>query len=296
MREFVKRAASVLVASVLVLGGLGLVGCGSSGPKNAQQLLERYMANENHDNYHSDFNMDYKISMLGQDIPIVLAFTIDMAGDNGHGTLNMDAMGRATESELYVQKEDDKYVQYTKGKDDDTWTKTSVDVRNFTDSVVNDELLSDAEFNKVNEGYTLSVSGDKFMEALSASSLNVTELFSQLGGEETMADAFKNSKAVYTFNKDCLLTNLVFMVNFEHSYGEDASATDGETTSLTITMDMNVSMELSDYGTVEEAKVAVPDEVKKNAVNTGDLNEELAELVSDNESDSAESSNEESGN
>lgn len=294
MREFVKRAASVLVASVLVLGGLGLAGCGSNDPKNAQELLGRYMANESHDNYHCDFNMDYKISMFGQDIPIVLAFSMDMAGDNGHGTLNTDAMGRATESELYIQKENDKYAQYSKGKDDDTWIKTSTNARNAADSVVNDALLSDAEFAKIDEGYTLTVPGDKFMEALSASGLNVTEMFSQLGGEKTVADAFKDSSAVYTFNKDCLLTDLVFIVNFEYSYGEDASTINDETISLKITMDMDMSMKLSDYGTIDEAKVAVPDDVKKNAVNTGDLNEELAELVSGNESSNAESTNEES--
>lgn len=262
----------------------GLVGCGSSEPKNAKELLERYMANQNHDNYHCDLGMDYEISMFGQAIPITLAFNIDMAGDTGHGNLSKDAMGRDTESELYVQKEDDKYVQYSKNKDDEKWTKTSIDVRNVTDSIVNGKLLNDAEFAKTDEGYTLAIPGNTFMEALSASGMNVTEIISQLGGEAKVADSFKNTNAVYTFNKDCLLTDLTYVVNFVYSYGGDASAIENETISPKITMHMNLNMKLSDYGTIDETKVTVPEDVKKNAVNTGNLFEELTGLVNGEES------------
>lgn len=281
MFTFGKRAAAFIAASALALSGLAGCGGGPAEPTNAQELLERFEQAENHDNFHAVLDYDVEMNVLGQSIPITIKMDMDCAGEAAHGDLTMSGMGQEMASELYVEKDGDTYMQYSStGEGDDvTWAKSEVD-SSAIESLTDEELLADAEFAKTDDGYTLTVPGDKLMEAMAASGADMSELFDSLG-DDSLKDALADADAVYTFDSDCMLTGFTYDLDFDYDYSADADAdADADSTAaLTMNMKMSITMTVSDYGSVKAEDVAVPEDVKKSAGEASATIEEINPLA-----------------
>lgn len=292
MNTFIKRTLSIVVVCTMAL--VGLVACGPSEPTSAQEVIERYSAHENYRNYHTNVAMDYEIEVLGQNMPITIKLDADVADDDAHATVVMEALGQKQNLEMYITKEEDAIVQYQSSSDekDATWTKTTLDAGSFTDQIISQDILNEAEFEKVEDGYTLTVPGEKLMDVLASSGVDLSGLLSELG-DAGFGDAIKDSKVVYTFDKDCLLTGCTYNVDFDYSYGDDVSASndsDGSSSAIQLTMSMKMNMDvvISDYGKTDPVAVEVPKDVRENAVDMGELTESFEELTELTESNAAD--------
>lgn len=280
MNRLFKQITAFLVVGIIALGGL--VACGQPEPTSTKDVIERYTAATNRDNYHADLTMDIDISLFGQAMTMSVKSATDVAGDDAHGTTEMSALGQNATYEVYVTKEGDKVVQYQSdtSKDEKSWVKTTLDSGYFTNSLMAQEILGEGEFAKTDNGYTITVPGEKFLSALSSSGVNLDSLLGSTNNE-TMKEALKDSTAVYTFDKDCMLTGCTFNAEFDYSYGnsdpDSSSDTAGFSISAGIKMSMNLTM--SGYGSVDATKVATPEDVKSAAIDTGTLEDSLNELT-----------------
>ena len=284
MHAFIKRAASIVFASALALGGLAGCNAGPAEPTNAKELMERFEATENHDNFHSDTDINCEISVLGQTVPVTAKMSMDSLGDAAYGTTTGEAMGQNISSETYVEKNGDKYTTYTSSGEgaDKVWTKTETDTGSLSSQIVSDKLLDGAEFAKTDAGYTLTIPGDKLLETISSSGMDLSSLVGN-SGDTSIMDSFKNADVVYAFDKSCLLQTVTYAVDIEYDYNldnTDTTASDN-TASMSMSMKLDLSMKVSGYGSVDAAKVTVPEDVKKDAVDLGNLSNEVTSLLTD---------------
>lgn len=289
MTTFGKRLTSMLVAGSLAL--TGLVGCGQQAqpePTSAQELIARYEENENHDNFHMDMDMTFAVDLFGAAMEMPIKGSFDVVGEDSHGTLSMDMSSLGIdkyEAETYMTKDGDSYVQYT-GVDEDgtkSWTTSTLESGSFTQELTSADLLKDAEFTKLEDAsvgaYQLTIPGTKFVEALSSMG---GETESLLGSEqEAMADALKDSEARFVFDKDCMLTSIA--MNLDMSYESEEAA------EVSASIGLNTTMTLSNYGKIDAASVAVPEEVKNTATSQDEALQELGSLLGTEEKTEDES-------
>lgn len=195
------------------------------------------------------------------------------------------------------------------------------------DSLVTKDMLADAEFSVTDTGYTVTIPGSSFMKVLENNQEYATML-SSVGGEGFEA-ALNNSVAVIDFDKEYKIVGLTFDVTMDSiaagnaaaatgandatgsteatDAGNASDATDvggasdsngtsdsesagGFSFSLDASMALSLKMTLSDYGTVDPASVAAPEEVKGKAFDVsvlasdlGDLVDEIGGIVADEE-------------
>lgn len=280
MNKLFKQVTAFLVAGIIALGGLAA--CGQPEPASAKDIVDRFAAAANRDNYHADLTMDIDISLFGQAMTMSVKSGTDVAGDDAHGTTELSALGQNATYEVYVTKEGDKVVQYQSdtSKDEKSWVKSTLDSGYFTDSLMTQDILSEGEFAKTDTGYTITVPGEKFLSALSSSGVNLDSMLGNTNNE-TMKEALKDSKAVYTFDKDCMLTGCTFSAEFDYSYGNNDPDSSSDTAGFSISAGVKMTMNLtiSGYGSVDAAKVATPEDVKSAAIDTGTLEESLNQLT-----------------
>ncbi len=258
----------MVIAGSLALAGLAGCGGGAKAPTTTKELVERYEATANKDNYHMD--MDYKIDLdlLGSTMTVDMKGAFDCAGKATHGTMTMNALGQNIEYEMYAEAQDSKYVQYmgTKIGNETTWMSSALDTPFMTESLTKADLLADAEFATTDSGYTLTVPGEKLASALT--SMGGGEMLSSLGTDAS--EMFAGSKAIYTFDKDCVLNGLDFTMDYKYDAGGDAS--------MTVGLKMALNAKISDYGKIDAASVAVPADVKSNAIDTDAISNSLESL------------------
>ncbi len=268
-----EKIGAVMGSAMLVMSLLG--GCGAPSdsaavqdnapavqtipdPTNAAELYERYMANENHDNYHMSMTFDMGMTMVGEEIKTTMVEEVDTAGNGAHGTIKALANDETTETELYVAEEDGSYAAYVKEPETDTWMRQEYGYASPTDvdSLFGDEgKYADAEFEKTDDGYLVTISG-----------LGAEELSSQLGSLDSLGtdvadavqDAFKNTTMVVEYDKDCLPRKASFGVNIPL---EDTSVG-----SLISNIAYDMTMKMDSYGTIDPESVALPESIKKSAV------------------------------
>lgn len=292
MHEWGKRIVSMFAAGVLALGGLA--GCGAAGqpePTTAKEVYERYEAAQNKDNYKMQMNYDMTVAAAGYEIPITMTMDMDVADKNGHGTMTTNTFGSESQNEVYMADEDGTYVQYigTTEGDKTTWARNEVDSAALADGIATAEMFEDAQMEKTDDGYKVTVPGDKILDVMGSMSGSSMDLSSILGeeGQQMLAESLKGSSIIYTFDKDCLLIGMTFDMSFEYSMGEV------EGTELSMKLAMKMDATLSDYGTVDASTIAVPEEVKKEATSSIDdalteLTESLSSLGEDTEDATAD--------
>ena len=292
MFEFGKRAACFAVAGTLALGGLAGCGAQQQGssaassstapePTTAMEVYERYEANPNQKNVHSNMTYNMALAIMGQTLEVTGTSESDMVGDAMHSTTKAQAMGQDTTTETYVEKTSDgKYVTYSSSTEEGktTWTKLTTETGGLENQLIEKDMFKDAKFEKSDNGYKITVAGKEFSTALS--SLGINNYAQMMGDEQALLYAFDNSDAVFTFDKDCMLTNLTFALNVDLGAAAGASSSSATNSSSTTTeegaavgatMKLDLKVDYTDYGNVDASKVAIPEDVKKNAVDGGEI-------------------------
>lgn len=294
-----KRLVSAIATGALVLAGL--VGCGQaqngaapetaaapSEPASAQEVLDRWEADPNYKNYHTDMTAEMSATFLGQSMSMPIKLSLDVAGDNSHGTMEADLTGMGSEkmsSELYTEKDGDNYYQYTSAENGDqkSWYKTVQKDANLTEQLTSKKVMSEAEFSKTEDGgYQLSVPAEKLLEAM-----NDSDEFSgmlQNMDNEAMKNAISNSKAVFTFDKDCKPQKLTFVIDY--SLDSSGSGTDDQGSSSG-SMKVSFDIDFSNFGGIDAESVKTPEDVKKTAVDTSTVTEESGDEQPSEQKDAA---------
>ncbi len=291
MFEFGKRAACFAVAGTLALGGLAGCGAQQQGssaaasssaapePTTAMEVYERYEANPNQKNVHMDLTYNIGLAIMGQSAEIAGTSAADVAEDATHSTTKMQGMGQDLTTESYTEKTSDgKYDTYTSNSADGTWTKTTTDTGGLENQLTEKSMFKDAKLEKTDDGYKVTVAGKDFSAALS--SLGINNYASMMGDEAALTYALENSDAVFTFDKECLLTGMNYTLNLDlgaaagassSSSASSSSTTTSESATVEASMKLDMKMTLSDYGKVDASKTKVPEDVKKNAVDGGEI-------------------------
>ena len=266
MKSISQRLWAVAVAGMLAVGGLAAC---NMGPTTTADLLAAYEKAENRDNYHSVSSVS-----LGSDDgdKIKIESTTDVAKDNSHSTMTADMFGISTTSEGYVEKaegEDAGYVNYTSVElaGAKLWAKSKTTAVSNIGALTDSSVLADAEFAKTDEGYTLTVPGEKVYSALTGTDVTYEGL-KELAGED-LANALNTSKAVYTFDQNCLLTKISCPVTFQET--DEAGA-------VTSSVSLNFDFTVSDYGTIKAEDLAVPADVSSEAVDLDELQANITEF------------------
>ena len=294
MHRFLKRVSSVMVAGALVLSGLAA--CGANEPKNAEEIITRYATSANNDNYHSDITMNYKMSLLGQSLDLSMKMNMDTAGNNSHMTAESSGLGNLGNTEMYLVKNEKNYTQYAcyNPKDaNSTWTKTEVNEPSFMNPMTFQDVLKRGELSKTGEGYQITVSGKEVLSSLSSSGTNVVDTMKTLaGGNENISEMIDNSKAVFTFDKDCYLTGFTYNLDVigGSSTNSSSSSSDSSTVDLSTGITLGIDMKVSNYGKVDASTVTVPESVKDSATDSAASDLNLDALVSPTDGNAAANS------
>ncbi len=280
MNGFAQKLVCFVAAASLAVGGL--VGCGPAEPKTAQEVLTRNEALKDRDNYHADTNMTIEVGVFGSNMAVETTISTDGAGNNAYSTSTASALGIKTQSESYTVKEGDEVVTYMHNLDgDQPWVKTTSAAGVDMDKLVTDELLKDATFEKSGDGYALSIPGDKLMNALGG--LGGTDSVEHFMNVESLKDAIKSSTAKLTFDKDCRLTGVEYGMEFSTSGSESGSEDTASGLGIDVSMKIDMKITISGYGSVDASKVALPDDVKANAVENADLTSDITSLLNGDE-------------
>ena len=266
MKSISQRLWGIALAGMLAVGGLSAC---NMGPTTTADLLAAYEKAENRDSYHSVSTVT-----LGSDDgdQIKIESTTDVAQDNSHSTTTADMFGISTTSEGYVEKaegEDAGYVSYTSVElaGAKLWAKSKTTAVSNVGALTDTTVLSDAEFAKTDTGYTLSVPAEKVYSALTGTDVTYEGL-KELAGEG-LADALNSSKATYTFDQNCLLTQISCPVTYEKT---------DEAGTVTSSVNLNFDFTVSDYGTIKAEDLAVPADVSGEAVDLDELHASITEF------------------
>ena len=263
MKPISQRVFAVALAGVLATSALA--GC-NPGPTTTEAVLQTYEQAQNRDNYHS-----VSIVTLGSEDgdQFKLQTETDVAGDASHSTTTADAFGVNSSTEAYVTKADDGYVSYQSVDvvGNKIWTKTKTTAVSNVGALTASDVLADAEFAKTDTGYTLTVPAEKVFSALTGSDVTYEGL-KELAGEG-LADALAASKAVYTFDSNCLLTSISCPVTYEVTDDK------GEVTAVT---NLTFDFTLSNYGAVEADSLAIPENVTTDAIDIDELQANITEF------------------
>ena len=268
MRTLTQKVVTCLAGAALVLGGLA--GCGGAPePKTTAEVVQRFNENKNHDNYHMDMTYDITMGILGQEVAVKVNYAMDAAGNDAHGTLSSSVLGQDIKSEMYLTKDGDKWAQYTSNGEgaEQTWSKATTDDSGIsTSTIASEDALKDGTFEKTDNGYKVTVAGDTFLD-----SAGLKSVLGSTAESDAFKTALKDASAVYTFDKDCMLTDIQFTAN--------ANVEAAEGTGVMIDMKLSLNAKLSGYGSIDANSVKVPDTVKQNATDYGQLSNQLSQLL-----------------
>lgn len=263
----IKRAVAALLAFVCVLG---LSGCSAFGaPATTEELLVRYVANEEVDNFDAKVNVGLGVSALG--VRAAIPITVDMrTADNvAHGTIDIDLSALDTRSykmEFYAELLDDVLNCYigTPSDGTTTWKLWTIDTTSKVDIFTVTEPLSACELTIIAKDsdpqvcYELAVPTATVLQTV----FDVTAGYAEVAGmdEQGMLDAVGTDKIRVGFTEDCLMRSL------------DTKASlifrSPETNNVEVRAGIDVSATIDGYGEVNPADVAIPEAVRLAAKRT----------------------------
>ena len=263
----IKRVMAMLFACVVVLG---LCGCSTFGaPATTEELLVRYVANENVNNFSAKVNVGMSVRALGVRTAIPITTNLRTANNVAHGTIEVDLSALDTRNytmEFYAELLDDAINCYVGTPTDagttwKLWTidkTSSIDIFTVTDLLSSSELTLLAKDSDSQVSYELTVPTEKVLQTAFDILVNPAEV----GGmdERGMLDAVSEDKVRVGFTKDCLMRSLEssVMLTFKSE----------ETNNVEVRSGVEVSATLDDYGKVDPSEVAIPNEVRDAAVPT----------------------------
>ena len=263
----IKRVMAMLFACVVVLG---LCGCSTFGaPATTEELLVRYVANENVNNFSAKVNVGMSVRALGVRTAIPITTNLRTANNVAHGTIEVDLSALDTRNytmEFYAELLDDAINCYVGTPTDagTTWKLWTIDMTSSIDIFTVTDLLSSSELTLLAKdsdsqvSYELTVPTEKVLQTAFDISVNPAEV----GGmdERGMLDAVSEDKVRVGFTKDCLMRSLEssVMLTFKSE----------ETNNVEVRSGVEVSATIDDYGKVDPSEVAIPNEVRDAAVPT----------------------------
>ena len=263
----IKRVMAMLFACVVVLG---LCGCSTFGaPATTEELLVRYVANENVNNFSAKVNVDMSVRALGVRTAIPITTNLRTANNVAHGTIEVDLSALDTRNytmEFYAELLDDAINCYVGTPTDagTTWKLWTIDMTSSIDIFTVTDLLSSSELTLLAKdsdsqvSYELTVPTEKVLQTAFDISVNPAEV----GGmdERGMLDAVSEDKVRVGFTKDCLMRSLESSVML--------TIKSEETNNVEVRSGVEVSATIDDYGKVDPSEVAIPNEVRDAAVPT----------------------------
>lgn len=267
-----KRIRRVMAALLALACAFQLCGCSSFGaPATTEELLVRYVANENAGNFGTNVNIGLSVNALGVRAYIPITTSLRAANSTAHGTVKVDLSSldtRSYEIEFYAELLDDVlncYISTPKG-DQTIWKLWKIDMTSKVDIFTITELLSASELTLIAKDsdpqvcYELSVPTAKVLQT----TFNVTAGPAEVGGmdEQGMLDAVGNDKVRTGFTRDCLMRSLdtSALLSFKSA----------ETNNVEVRTGVDISATLDDYGKVDSTEVAIPKEVRDAAVPTSE--------------------------
>lgn len=264
----IKRIFCALLSLFLLVG---LVACSSKTPQTAVEVFKAYEEATQDKGFHMNGEIDALISMsydqggsnASVDVPMEMSFDADSYNDLSHGTMkvSIEAMGENVdaETEFYIDSSSDESLRYF-SQEDGNWTVES-EKGGFTFNV-SDDILDKAKLELSDEAYVVVISFSDMMNDPSFNDLfeDSTDLFSGFGGTE-FKDVFENCKVKYTFD-----SKTFYLESIEIS---DISAED-EDSGLKLSIECSVKLNFSDYGEITVDDVAIPDDIKENAIQTSE--------------------------
>ncbi len=263
----IKRTMAIIFVFVFAAG---LFGCSSVGaPATTEELLLRYVANENVDNFEAKVNVDLSVNALGVRAVVPVKADLRTANNVAHGTIEVDLSSLNTRNytmEVYAELLDDAincYIGTPSGQDTEwkLWkinTSSKIDIFTVTDLLSSSELTLIANDSDPEVCYELATPTSKVLET----AFNVAADPVQAGGmgEQDMIDAVSNDKVRVGFTKDCLMRSLNTSALF--------TLKSAETNNVMVRMGIDVAATLDEYGKIDPAEVAIPNEVRQGAVAT----------------------------
>ena len=263
----IKRVMAMLFACVVVLG---LCGCSTFGaPATTEELLVRYVANENVNNFSAKVNVGMSVRALGVRTAIPITTNLRTANNVAHGTIEVDLSALDTRNytmEFYAELLDDAINCYVGTPTDagTTWKLWTIDMTSSIDIFTVTDLLSSSELTLLAKdsdsqvSYELTVPTEKVLQTAFDISVNPAEV----GGmdERGMLDAVSEDKVRVGFTKDCLMRSLESSVML--------TIKSEETNNVEVRSGVEVSATIDDYGKVDPSEVAIPNEVRDAAVPT----------------------------
>lgn len=247
-----------------------LCGCAAFGvPATTEELLVRYVANENVDNFAATVQVNMNVSALGVRSAIPITAKLRTANNTAHGTIDVDLSSLNTRSyttEFYAELLDDALNCYlgTPGDEPTSWKCWTVNMTTKVDILTITELLSASELTMIAQdsnpelSYELAVPTAKVLKT----TFDVTADSAEVAGmdEQGMIAAVGNDKVRVGFSDDCLMRSLTTSVLLTFR--------SAETNNVEVRTDIDISAALNDYGTVDPAEVAIPNDVRTSSVPT----------------------------
>ena len=257
---------AIFFSFVLVLG---MCGCSTFGaPATTEELLVRYVANENVDNFSARVDVGLNVNTLGVRAIIPITASLRTADNTAHGTIKVDLSSLDTrdyEVEFYAELLDDVLNCYigTPQGEQTTWKLWTVDMTSKIDIFTITDLLSASELTLISKDsdplvrYELSVPAEKILQTV----FDVTAGSAEVGGmdEQGMLEAVESDKVRTGFTEECLMRSLDKAVLLTVT-GAEANKRGGPVIDHPSTVAVS--------GRVEPADVATPDEVREAAVPT----------------------------
>lgn len=265
------RLIKRMLAATLVLAcALGLYGCAAVGaPATTEQLLARYVANENVGNFAAKVDVNLNVSAMGVRAAVPVTIDLRAADNKAHGTAVVDLSSLDTRPyriEFYAELLDNVLNCYigTPGNGKTTWkwwkvvTTSKVDLSTLTDLLSNSELTIVAKDSDPEVCYELTIPTTKALETV----FDVTEGSAEVAGmgEQGILDAVETDKIRVGFTEDFLLRSL--------ETGASFTFRSTKTNNVVVRTGVDILATLSDYGQVNPEEVAIPLKVRQGATPT----------------------------
>lgn len=275
MRRF---RIAMAVFGVLALVAV-LTGCTMGAPATTEELLVRYAANENVDNFHVRANMDLSVSAFGVHATIPVTADLNAANNKAHGVITVGLSSLDTrdyEIEVYAELDHDVFVCHigTSNGNATTWKCWTVNMTSDVDILTLTKLLASSELTKIAKDsdpevcYELTVPTSTVLETV----FDVTEGSAEVGGmdEQGMIDTVGDDKVRVGFTKDCLLRSF--------ATGVLANLKSEQTNNVSVRVGLEISAVFDKYGEIDPASVALTGNVL-NAAKPTDEPLDLIEII-----------------
>ncbi len=266
-------------------------------PQNAAELVAQSVAAmKDVGGFRTKMELSFLIRMeaklsgveVNTSMPIDMTANIDTFDDKAHGNskLVMEVLDEKEElfAEFYFEG-DTAYSNTGRGWEVGTNADfTSVYLASDALSGLNDDVLKNATFEKVNDGYVLQVPFTALMESdgvFKESFLNMgLENFADGVSPENYLKMFENKVFSLSFDEECRLVKMTcdkFVVDLleylDEDYLESLYADGFDPDNLAMEYSIEMAWELFDFNKVNEADVKVPDDIRDSAVPSEDFDD-----------------------